>query len=141
MGSEIASSSAARAVNQSVGECRPAALEHHAGDSAFCSVPPHPRGRTGGGQGLPTSIPLTPTTREDLRLDGYLKYPHAAKPLYIYLQISMSSPIQPQSLGIANHYTGCKRFLIPLIMWNGSYFAARDPRPPEVRQTSLHVCV
>ncbi|GFY02827.1 hypothetical protein TNCV_3507071 [Trichonephila clavipes] len=28
----------------------------------------------GGGQGPPTSLPLPPTTREDLRLDGYLEY-------------------------------------------------------------------
>ncbi|GFT98299.1 hypothetical protein TNCV_2903961 [Trichonephila clavipes] len=36
-----------------------------------------------GGQGPPTSLHLPPTTREDLRLDGYLEYPHAAKALYI----------------------------------------------------------
>ncbi|GFU74837.1 uncharacterized protein TNCV_503711 [Trichonephila clavipes] len=34
------------------------------------------------GQGHPTSLP--PTSREDLRIDGYLKYPRAAKALYIY---------------------------------------------------------
>ncbi|GFX17316.1 uncharacterized protein TNCV_3553211 [Trichonephila clavipes] len=38
----------------------------------------------GGGQGHPTSPPLPSTSREDMRLDGYLKYPHAAKALYIY---------------------------------------------------------
>ncbi|GFT24271.1 laminin subunit alpha [Trichonephila clavipes] len=32
--------------------------------------------------GLPTSLPLPPTTREEFRLDGYLEYP--AKALYIY---------------------------------------------------------
>ncbi|GFU76816.1 hypothetical protein TNCV_4519731 [Trichonephila clavipes] len=36
----------------------------------FCSVPPEFRGRTPwGGQGPPTSLPLPPTTREDLRLE------------------------------------------------------------------------
>ncbi|GFU93370.1 hypothetical protein TNCV_1861001 [Trichonephila clavipes] len=34
-------------------------------------------------QGSPTSL-LTSTTREDLRLDGYLEYHHAAKALWIY---------------------------------------------------------
>ncbi|GFX57814.1 uncharacterized protein TNCV_943741 [Trichonephila clavipes] len=38
----------------------------------------------GGGQRPPTSLPLPPTSRKDLRLDDYLKYPHAAKALYIY---------------------------------------------------------
>ncbi|GFV94710.1 uncharacterized protein TNCV_3864331 [Trichonephila clavipes] len=51
----------------------------------FCSVPPQIRGRKPwGGQGPPTSLPLPPITGEDLRLDGYLEYPHAAKALYIY---------------------------------------------------------
>ncbi|GFX81491.1 uncharacterized protein TNCV_4508981 [Trichonephila clavipes] len=52
----------------------------------FSSVSPQFRGRTlsGGGQRSPTSLPLPPTSRADLRLDGYLEYPHAAKALYIY---------------------------------------------------------
>ncbi|GFX94965.1 hypothetical protein TNCV_3045971 [Trichonephila clavipes] len=38
----------------------------------FCSVPPQFRGRKPyGGQGPPTSLPLPPTTREDLRLDSH----------------------------------------------------------------------
>ncbi|GFX31719.1 uncharacterized protein TNCV_4082431 [Trichonephila clavipes] len=32
----------------------------------------------------PTSLPLPPTSREDLRLKDCLEYPHAAKALYIY---------------------------------------------------------
>ncbi|GFU95338.1 hypothetical protein TNCV_4309371 [Trichonephila clavipes] len=36
----------------------------------------------GGGQGPPISLPLPPTTREDLRLDGYLEHPYAAKAIY-----------------------------------------------------------
>ncbi|GFV58873.1 uncharacterized protein TNCV_4132351 [Trichonephila clavipes] len=35
-------------------------------------------------QGSPNYLPLPPTTREDLRLNGYLEYRHAAKALYIY---------------------------------------------------------
>ncbi|GFY16801.1 uncharacterized protein TNCV_4338021 [Trichonephila clavipes] len=35
-------------------------------------------------QGPPTSFPRPPTSREDLRLDGYLKYLHTAKALYFY---------------------------------------------------------
>ncbi|GFX16036.1 uncharacterized protein TNCV_4702951 [Trichonephila clavipes] len=42
------------------------------------------REHSGGGQGPPTSLPLPPPSREDWRLDCYLKYPHAAKALYIH---------------------------------------------------------
>ncbi|GFW03384.1 hypothetical protein TNCV_4939171 [Trichonephila clavipes] len=41
------------------------------------------RENTQSSQRPPTSLPLPPITREDLRLDGYLEYPHAAKALYI----------------------------------------------------------
>ncbi|GFU56085.1 putative transposable element [Trichonephila clavipes] len=56
----------------------------------------------GGGQRIPTSIPLPPTSREDLRLDGYLENPHAAKALYIdkhpcLLRYSNTGPAAPQS--------------------------------------------
>ncbi|GFU46037.1 uncharacterized protein TNCV_4692241 [Trichonephila clavipes] len=37
-----------------------------------------------GGQGPSTYLSLPPTSREDLWLDGYLEYPHAAKTLYIH---------------------------------------------------------
>ncbi|GFW86329.1 uncharacterized protein TNCV_4331131 [Trichonephila clavipes] len=47
----------------------------------------------------PTSLPLLLTTREDLRVDGYLEYPHAAKGT-IQLQTSMSSPgFEPNPYG------------------------------------------
>ncbi|GFV81152.1 uncharacterized protein TNCV_3742131 [Trichonephila clavipes] len=60
-------------------------LEYHAGDGTILlSCPPILREHPGGGQGPPTSLPLPPTTREDLRRDSYLEYPHAAKALYIY---------------------------------------------------------
>ncbi|GFU91567.1 transposable element Tc3 transposase [Trichonephila clavipes] len=45
---------------------------------------------SGSGQRPPTSLPLPPTSREDLRLDGYLEYPYATQALH--LQTSMSSP-------------------------------------------------
>ncbi|GFX30614.1 trimethyllysine dioxygenase, mitochondrial [Trichonephila clavipes] len=49
--------------------CR--SLEHHAGDSAIWLVF-HPN-TPGCGQRPPNSLPLPPTSREELRLDGYLK--------------------------------------------------------------------
>ncbi|GFX00054.1 uncharacterized protein TNCV_3080501 [Trichonephila clavipes] len=63
---------------------------------------PISRENTWGGQGPPTSLPRPPTTREDLRLDGYLEYPHAAKALYMYkhpclLRDSSPVPTAPQS--------------------------------------------
>ncbi|GFX22733.1 uncharacterized protein TNCV_4838701 [Trichonephila clavipes] len=72
-------------------------LEHHAGDSTFwLASTPIMRENTRGGQGSPTSLPLPPTSREGLRLDGYLEYPHAAKALYIYKHLCLlrdSSPV------------------------------------------------
>ncbi|GFV01676.1 uncharacterized protein TNCV_3050691 [Trichonephila clavipes] len=64
----------------------------------FCSVP-------WGGEGPPTSLPLPPTTRVDLKLNGYLEYPHAAKALYIYrhpylLRDSNPDPTAPQSASL-----------------------------------------
>ncbi|GFW91440.1 helitron_like_N domain-containing protein [Trichonephila clavipes] len=38
----------------------------------------------GGSQMHPTSLPFPPTSQEDIRLNGYLEYPHAAKTLYIH---------------------------------------------------------
>ncbi|GFU29696.1 uncharacterized protein TNCV_4745321 [Trichonephila clavipes] len=60
-------------------------FEHLASDSTiFTRFHPNLEGENpGGGQGAPTSLPLPSTTREDLRLDGYLEYPHAAKAQYI----------------------------------------------------------
>ncbi|GFX73925.1 uncharacterized protein TNCV_397361 [Trichonephila clavipes] len=71
----------------------------------------------GGGQGPPTSVPLPPTTREDLRLDGYLEYPHAAKALCIYkhpclLRDSIPVPTAPQSASLTTLPDGrrsCKK--------------------------------
>ncbi|GFW72560.1 uncharacterized protein TNCV_3797881 [Trichonephila clavipes] len=62
----------------------------------FGSVPPkfereHPKG----GQGPPTSLNLSPTSREDLQLDGYLEYSHAAKALYIYKHPCLLRELNP----------------------------------------------
>ncbi|GFS83242.1 hypothetical protein TNCV_599961 [Trichonephila clavipes] len=52
-------------------------------------------------------FPNPPTSREDLRLEGYLENPHAAKALH--LQASMPSPgIEPRLydtlVSVTNHY-------------------------------------
>ncbi|GFW18634.1 hypothetical protein TNCV_1222951 [Trichonephila clavipes] len=67
----------------------------------------HKGEHSGGGQRPSISLSLPPTTREDLRLDSYLEYLHAAKALYI---APMSSPgFVPSPYGtaasVANHYT------------------------------------
>ncbi|GFW58885.1 uncharacterized protein TNCV_4047231 [Trichonephila clavipes] len=63
----------------------------------------------GGGQGPPTSFPLPPTTREDLRLDGYLDA------LYIYkhsclLLDSNPVPTARQSASLTNIPVGLVMF-------------------------------
>ncbi|GFW88612.1 hypothetical protein TNCV_828811 [Trichonephila clavipes] len=86
-------------------------LEHQADDSTiYLDSTPILRENTLG-EGPPTSLPLPPTLREDLRVDGCLKYPHAAREGTIHLQKSMSSSgFEPSSNGtavsIVNHYTG-----------------------------------
>ncbi|GFX78321.1 hypothetical protein TNCV_5136681 [Trichonephila clavipes] len=62
------------------------------------------------GQGHPTSLPLPPTSQEDLWLDGYLKYP-PCRGGTIHLQTSMTSlGFKPSpdgtAVSVANHYTG-----------------------------------
>ncbi|GFW06588.1 uncharacterized protein TNCV_2189211 [Trichonephila clavipes] len=49
-----------------------------------------------------TSFPLSPTSRKDLRLEGYFEYPHAAKTQNIYkrpylLRDSNPGPMAQQS--------------------------------------------
>ncbi|GFY30242.1 uncharacterized protein TNCV_3091491 [Trichonephila clavipes] len=63
-------------------------FENHAGERTFWlgSTPVLGKNTLEGSQGSPTSIPLPPSSQEDLRLDGYLKYPHDAKAVYIYKQ-------------------------------------------------------
>ncbi|GFW57670.1 hypothetical protein TNCV_2925891 [Trichonephila clavipes] len=48
-----------------------------------------------GGQWSPTFLPFSPSSREDLRLDDYLKYPPAAKALYIYKHPSLLRDSNP----------------------------------------------
>ncbi|GFT51898.1 uncharacterized protein TNCV_1226201 [Trichonephila clavipes] len=60
----------------------------------------------GGGQRPPTSLLLPPTSRGDLRLHGYLKYPHTTKALFIYkhpwlLRDSNPGPTAQQSASLA----------------------------------------
>ncbi|GFT34009.1 hypothetical protein TNCV_4384611 [Trichonephila clavipes] len=68
------------------------------------SPPPILWENTLGWSGSPTSLPLPRTSREDLWLDGYLEYPHAAKAKYIYrylclLRDSNPGPTAPQGRG------------------------------------------
>ncbi|GFV76170.1 uncharacterized protein TNCV_4672591 [Trichonephila clavipes] len=48
-----------------------------------------------GGQGPPTSLPFPPTSRENLKLDGYLEYPHATKALYIFKHPGLFQDLNP----------------------------------------------
>ncbi|GFV73410.1 uncharacterized protein TNCV_3389261 [Trichonephila clavipes] len=72
----------------------------------FCSIPAQLRGRKSHfGQGPPTSLPFPPSSGEDLRLDGYLEYPHTAQALCIYkhaclLWDSNPVPTAPQSASL-----------------------------------------
>ncbi|GFT24355.1 uncharacterized protein TNCV_3252091 [Trichonephila clavipes] len=62
----------------------------------FCSVPLEFRKRKSrGGQRHPTYLPLPPTSQEDLRLDGCLEYPHAAKAIYIYKHPCLLRDLNP----------------------------------------------
>ncbi|GFY30728.1 hypothetical protein TNCV_3118881 [Trichonephila clavipes] len=64
----------------------------------FSSVTPQFRGKTpGGSQRPPTSLPLPPTSLEELRLDGYLEYPHAARTLRIYTHPCLLRDSNPSS--------------------------------------------
>ncbi|GFU95132.1 uncharacterized protein TNCV_4139161 [Trichonephila clavipes] len=45
---------------------------------------------------LALELSIPPTTGEDMRLDGYLEYPHAAKALYTYKHLCLlrnSNPV------------------------------------------------
>ncbi|GFX34365.1 hypothetical protein TNCV_3227111 [Trichonephila clavipes] len=55
-------------------------FEHHTGDSTFLArFHPNLEGEySGGGQKPLTFLPLPRTSREDMRRDGYLEYPHVA---------------------------------------------------------------
>ncbi|GFV47695.1 hypothetical protein TNCV_1708911 [Trichonephila clavipes] len=63
----------------------------------FGSVPPQFRGRIlcGWGQGPPTYLSLPPSSRENLRLDGYLEYPPATKTLYFYKYPCLLRDVNP----------------------------------------------
>ncbi|GFV04527.1 uncharacterized protein TNCV_3322241 [Trichonephila clavipes] len=66
-------------------------------------------------RGPPTPLPHPPTPREDLRLDGYLGYPHAAKALHIckhpcLLRDSNLVPTAPQSKSLFTIPVGRKYY-------------------------------
>ncbi|GFW07730.1 hypothetical protein TNCV_3918631 [Trichonephila clavipes] len=51
-------------------------FEHHAGDNTiWLGSTPISERTSGGGQRPPNSLPLPPTSRENLQLDGYSEYP------------------------------------------------------------------
>ncbi|GFY21755.1 hypothetical protein TNCV_1168991 [Trichonephila clavipes] len=56
------------------------------------------------GSGRPTS--LFPTSREDLRFNGYSEYLHAAKALYIYKHPCLLRDPYGTAVSVANRYTG-----------------------------------
>ncbi|GFU67594.1 uncharacterized protein TNCV_1643431 [Trichonephila clavipes] len=62
-----------------------------------------------------TSLPFPQTSREDMRLDGYLDHPHAVKTLYIYKQSCLLRDLNPgqngATISVTNHYTGTSRIL------------------------------
>ncbi|GFU69817.1 uncharacterized protein TNCV_2452751 [Trichonephila clavipes] len=96
-------------------DCTPVvtvAFEHHTVDNAIWLGPPNFEEKPpGGGEGLPNFLPLLPTSREDLRLDSYFEYPHAAKTLHIYKHPCLRRDSNPgptaQQLSVTNHYIGC----------------------------------
>ncbi|GFW43100.1 hypothetical protein TNCV_1474951 [Trichonephila clavipes] len=63
-----------------------------------CSIPPNFDGEHfGDAQGSPISLPLPPTSLEDLRIDGYLEYPLLRRH-YTFTNIYAFSRIQIQVL-------------------------------------------
>ncbi|GFX05624.1 hypothetical protein TNCV_3435281 [Trichonephila clavipes] len=61
----------------------------------FCSVHPILKENTLEREVGGTSLPLPPSSREELRLDGYLEYSHAEKALYIYKQPCLLRNLNP----------------------------------------------
>ncbi|GFX51803.1 hypothetical protein TNCV_5015051 [Trichonephila clavipes] len=67
------------------GRCMPVVSRSFDSRYALAGFHPNFEGKhSRGGLRPPTSLSLLPTPREDLQLDGYLEYSHAARPLYIY---------------------------------------------------------
>ncbi|GFV87207.1 hypothetical protein TNCV_5114251 [Trichonephila clavipes] len=67
-------------------------FEHHAGDNTiWLGSNPILRRTSGGGQRPPIYLPLQPTSREDLQLDGHSRVSQCHKGT-IHLQASMLSP-------------------------------------------------
>ncbi|GFV12809.1 hypothetical protein TNCV_4476341 [Trichonephila clavipes] len=68
--------------------CVGRSIEHHTGEKHDLDRF-HPNFE--GGSGSPTSHPLPPTTRDNLRINGYLRVPPCREGI-IHLQTSISSP-------------------------------------------------
>ncbi|GFX10972.1 hypothetical protein TNCV_512321 [Trichonephila clavipes] len=87
-----------------------------------------------GGQGPTISPTLSPNTREDLQLYGYLEYPNATNACAIHMQTSMPSPRSEPSLydtavSVANHYTGWMKYEVLM--------DPSTPTPPSLRSSSV----
>ncbi|GFV61307.1 hypothetical protein TNCV_4103651 [Trichonephila clavipes] len=73
------------------------------------------------GQGPPTSLPLPATSRENLRLDGYLKKPHSVKAPYIYKH--------PCLLRGSNPVPTPSQSTIPRMGYKSTYFQVETSPP------------
>ncbi|GFV16108.1 hypothetical protein TNCV_3378721 [Trichonephila clavipes] len=72
----------------------------------------------GDSQRPPRSLPVPPTSREDLRLDGCSEYFHAAKALYIYQHLCLlrgSIPWPTAPLSVSLNTTPDQQFVKHLI--------------------------
>ncbi|GFW24220.1 hypothetical protein TNCV_1847791 [Trichonephila clavipes] len=78
----MTSNRGSRNLSRQRAKCTPVvtrSIEHHTRVSMIrlCSTPILRKNTSGSGQWPSTSLPLPSTSQEDLRLDGYLEYPHA----------------------------------------------------------------
>ncbi|GFV57023.1 uncharacterized protein TNCV_2931461 [Trichonephila clavipes] len=98
----------------------------------FCSVPTQFRVRKAwGSQGHPTTLPFPQTSREDLGIDGYLEYPHAAKALYIYkhpclLWDSNPGPTAPQSASLTSILVGRWKYFVCISSIIRQFFEVKE---------------
>ncbi|GFU47445.1 uncharacterized protein TNCV_3338861, partial [Trichonephila clavipes] len=75
--------------------------QHYTGDIVIDLAQFHPNfeeENPGCGQGPLTSLPLPPTSREDLWFDGYLEYPQTAKALYTDKRSCLLGDLNPGAM-------------------------------------------